>query len=164
MSNTLVFGAIFGIIGGLAARHFNMPGGAFLGSMLGCAAYSATVSGGVVVPPNLRLAIQIGAGIMIGATVNRELFSSGFYVFFWAAVGATTFLAVGMLLAYITIRLGHIDTATAVFGFTPGGLTGMAVIAQEEGAIAAKVVAMHVTRVFLLFFTVPFLVRWLLER
>lgn len=164
MSNTLILGALFGIIGGMGARYFNVPGGAFVGSMFGCAVYSATIEGGITLPSNLRLGIQITAGIMIGGTVKRDLFDSGPMVFVWAAVAAIGFLALGMLFAYIAVRLGHLDQATAVFGFTPGGLTGMAVVADEEGAIAAQVVVMHVTRVFLLFLTVPFLVRWLLLR
>ena len=164
MTNSLFIGALCGIITGLVARHFNVPGGAFIGSMFGCAVYSATVTGGVVVPPNLRLVIQIAAGIMIGTTARRDLFQGEFYVFMWAAIAAISFLALGLLFAYIAIRLGHLDQATAVFGFSPGGLTGMAVVSQEEGADAAKVVLMHFTRVFVIFFTVPFLVRWLLTR
>ena len=66
MSQTLIIGALCGIIGGLSARYFNVPGGAFIGSMFGCAVYSATIDGGVVLPSNLRLIIQIIAGIMIG--------------------------------------------------------------------------------------------------
>lgn len=164
MSNSLLFGAIFGILGGLLARYFNVPGGAFTGSMFGCAAYSASISGGVVLPPNLRLAIQITAGIMIGATVRRDLFQGDLYVFAWGLGGALTFLLVGLLMAYIAVRLGHLEQATAVFGLSPGGLTGMAVLSQDEGADAAKVVLMHFFRMFLLFFTLPFLVRWLLSR
>ena len=164
MSNSLFIGALCGIACGLLARHFNVPGGAFIGSMFGCAAYSAFITGGVVVPSNLRLVIQIAAGIMIGTTARRDLFQGDLYVFVWAIIGAASFLALGFLLAYIAVRLGHLDKATAVFGFSPGGLTGMAVVSQEEGADAAKVVVMHFSRVFLIFFTVPFLVRWLLTR
>lgn len=163
MTSTLFFGALCGIVGGLLARYFNVPGGAFIGSMFGTAVYSATLQGGVIIPFNLRIVIQIAAGILIGTTVKRELFQGDLYVFMWAIIGAVTFLAVGLVLAWITIRLGHLDRATAFFGFAPGGLTGMAVAAEEEGAIAAQVVIMHVSRVFLLFFTVPFFVRWLLS-
>lgn len=164
MSSSLLFGAMFGLIGGVLARYFNVPGGAFIGSMFGCAIYSASISSGVVLPSNLRLVIQIAAGIMIGATVRRDLFQGELYVFAWALGGALTFLLVGLLLAYIAVRLGHLDQATAIFGLSPGGLTGMAVLSQEEGADAAKVVLMHFFRVFLLFLTLPFLVRWLLNR
>lgn len=164
MSSSLLFGAIFGIIGGLLARHFNVPGGAFIGSMFGCAVYSASISGGVVLPSNLRLVIQIAAGIMIGATARRDIFQGDFYVFAWGLGAAFIFLFVGLLLATIAVRLGHLDQATALFGFAPGGLTGMSVVSQEEGADAAKVVLMHFFRVFLLFLTVPFIVRWLLNR
>ncbi|MEM7345149.1 MAG: AbrB family transcriptional regulator [Chloroflexota bacterium] len=164
MSHTLFVGAIFGIVGGLLARYYNMPGGAFIGSMFGTALYSATLDGGIVIPSNLRIGIQIAAGILIGTTVKKELFQGDFYVFLWAIVGAVTFLGVGLFFAFIAVRLGHLDMATALFGFAPGGLTGMSVASQEEGAEAAQVVLMHVSRVFLLFFTVPFLVRWLLSR
>ncbi len=164
MTSTLFFGALCGIICGLVARYFNVPGGAFIGSMFGCAVYSGFVQGGVVVPSNLRLVVQIAAGIMIGATVRPEIFEAGWVLFAWAAGSAILFLSVGMLLAYIAFRLGHLDKATAFFSFAPGGLTGMAVVSQEEGAIAGQVVLMHFARVFLIFSTVPFLVRWLLSR
>lgn len=164
MSSTLIYGALCGIIGGVLARYYNVPGGAFIGSMFGTAVYSATLNGGVVIPLNLRIVIQIAAGILIGTTVKRELFQGDPYVFVWGIVGAISFLLVGLFFAWLAIRLGHLDTATAIFGFAPGGLTGMSVAAEEEGAIAAKVVIMHVSRVFLLFFTVPFLVRWLISK
>ena len=164
MSQTLVVGALCGIIGGLSARYFNIPGGAFIGSMFGCAVYSATIDGGVILPTNLRLAIQIIAGIMIGATVRRDLFQGEPYVFFWAVGAAFVFLGVGLLMAYIAVRMGHLDKATALIGLAPGGLTGMSVLSAEEGADAAKVVLMHFARVYLLFLRIPFLVRWLLQR
>ena len=163
MTQTLFFGALCGVIGGLTARYFNIPGGAFIGSMFGCAVYSGFVQGGVVVPSNLRLVVQIAAGIMIGATVKPELFQEGPALFAWAAGSAVIFLAVGMIIAYFAYRFGYLDKATAVFSFAPGGLTGMAVVSQEEGAIAGQVVLMHFARVFLIFSTVPFLARWLLS-
>lgn len=164
MSSTLIYGVIFGIVGGIAARYFKLPGGAFIGSMLGCAIYSSMIRGGVVLPINLKLSVQIAAGILIGTTAKRDLFEGELYVFVWAFVGAFSFLFLGLILAFIAIKMGHLDTATAVFGFTPGGLTGMAVVADEEGANASQVVLMHFTRVFLLFLTIPFIVRWLLQR
>ncbi len=164
MSFSFVVAIIFGLCGGLAARYFSVPGGAFIGAMFGTAVYSATVQGGISMPSYLRVGIQIAAGILIGTTVKRDLFQGDIYVFMWAAIGALTFLCVGLLFAFIAVRLGHLDLATALFGFAPGGLTGMSVASEEEGAEAAKVVLMHVTRVFLLFFTVPFLVRWLLRQ
>lgn len=40
-------------------------------------------------------------------------------------------VAVGM--AFLTSRLGLVDFGTALFGFSPGGMPGMSILAQTEG-------------------------------
>ena len=136
-----------------------MPGGAIVGSMLGAGLFSAMQTEAVVMPRSMSLILQLFVGVLVGSAANRELFSSGLVALSWGLIGAFTYLIVGAVLAIIAWRLGYLELDTAIFGFSPGGFTGMAIIAQGEGADAAQVALIHFTRVFLLFFIVPTFVR-----
>ncbi|MEM7127614.1 MAG: AbrB family transcriptional regulator [Chloroflexota bacterium] len=159
MNLSLIFAIAAGFAGGLLFRWINVPGGAIVGSMLGAGVYSAMQTEGVEVPKNVSLLAQLTVGALVGTSANRELFSSGLEALGWGLIGAVVYMIVGIVLAFISWKLGYLELDTAIFGFSPGGFTGMAMIAQGEGANASQVVLMHFTRVFLLFFIVPTVVR-----
>jgi uncharacterized membrane protein AbrB (regulator of aidB expression) len=67
------------------------------------------------------------------------------------------------VLAVIANRLGWVDFSTALFGFSPGGMSGMSLLAQAEGYNTATVSFIHTVRIFTLFLVVPLIGRilWL---
>jgi membrane AbrB-like protein len=157
----LLWGIVWGTIGGLLAWQVNFPGGAAVGSMIGCGLYSVLQSQGFSVPKPFELGAQIAVGIVVGFSFRRELLQSGLPVVVWGVIGAFTFLLVGIVLSWIASKLGYLHFNTALFGFSPGGFTNMAVMAAEEGAEPAPVALVHFIRVVLLFIIVPLMVRWL---
>jgi len=77
-------------------------------------------------------------------------------------MGALGFLAFGFSLAALAVRMGWLDAATALFGFTPGGISVMSLVAAEEGGQAAVVATMHFVRVVTILLAAPLIVRlWL---
>ena len=76
------------------------------------------------------------------------------------ALGSTlVLLMVTVVMAFITSRLGLVDFGTALFGFSPGGMTGMAILANVEGHKGSVVAFFHLVRILTLFMVVPLLVR-----
>ena len=163
--NTLIWTTIWGIIGGLLAWKINFPGGAAVGAMLGSGMYNLIATNiRFDMPVPLEIAAQIAVGVVVGSTFSHELLQSGISVFVWGLIGAFTYLLVGLTLAWISSRLGYLNFGTALFSFSPGGFTGMSILANAEGADPAKVSLIHFTRVVLLFIIVPLMVRLLAVR
>jgi len=163
--NTLLWTTIWGTLGGLLAWKIGFPGGAAVGALLGSGLYNLVATNiRYDMPLPLELAAQIAVGVVVGSTFNRELLQSGASVLVWGVIGATTYLIVGLILASVASRLGYLTFDTALFGFSPGGFTGMSILAGAEGAEPAKVSLIHFTRVVMLFIVVPLMVRLLAVR
>ncbi len=62
-------------------------------------------------------------------------------------------------MAFLATRLGLIDFGPALFGFSPGGMSGMTILAKMEGHNTSLVAFLHLVRIFTLFLVVPLLVR-----
>ena len=163
--NTIIWTTIWGTIGGLLAWKIGFPGGAAVGAMLGSGIYNLIATQiHFDMPVPIEIGAQIAVGVVVGSTFSHELLESGISVFMWGLIVAFTYLLVGFILAWIASRLGYLTFGTALFSFSPGGFTGMSIIAGAEGADPAKVSLIHFTRVVLLFIIVPLMVRFLAMR
>lgn len=150
---------VAGIFGGVLAQRCNVPGGAVVGAMLFSGITTLLVPGGVSLPPPVGTGIQIMLGIFLGMTFDRSFLALGAKALPLAIFSTIILLVVAVCMAYLASRLGLVDFGTALFGFSPGGMGGMAILAQTEGHKAAVVAFFHLVRIFTLFLTVPLLVR-----
>jgi membrane AbrB-like protein len=148
-----------GIIFGILAKRYNLPGGAVVGSMLGSGLAAMILPGSFIVPDKLSTAIQVMLGVSLGMTFDRSFLPTLVKVLPVAMVSTVVLLAVSMLLAVVADRFGLIDFSTALFGFSPGGMSGMSLLAQSEGYHTATVAFIHTIRIFTLFLLVPLLGR-----
>jgi membrane AbrB-like protein len=148
-----------GISGGLLAQRCNVPGGAVVGSMLFSGIVTLLLPNGIALPPKLGTAIQIMLGITLGLTFDRSFLALGARALPLAIFSTLVLLMVAVGMAFLASRLGLVDFGTALFGFSPGGMSGMAILAQAEGQKTSIVAFFHLVRIFTLFLTVPLLVR-----
>lgn len=148
-----------GIIGAYVSLKVSIPGGAVVGSMLGSGIMALLLPEGVSLTPRLALGVQVLLGISLGMTFDRSFLSVGLQVLPLAVISTCVLLLVTFCMAFIASKLGLIDFGTALFGFSPGGMTGMAILAKTEGFQPAIVAFLHVVRIFTLFLMVPLLVR-----
>lgn len=154
-----LFVIIAGVCGGLLAHRINMPGGAVVGAMLMSGLVAMIIPGGVCMPPRLGVAIQILLGITLGMAFDRSFLNLGIKALPLAIFSTLALLLVAITMAYLASRLGLMDFGSALFGFSPGGMTGMSILAQSEGHNGAVVAFFHLVRIFTLFLTVPILVK-----
>lgn len=162
--NTLLIAGFWGMVGGLIAWRVGFPGGPTVGAMLGCGLYNLAAGTRTPLPVWFSVSAQIGAGIFVGYAFNRDLLQGGLTIFMWGLIAAASYILLGVILAYIAAWWGGLTFDTALFGFSPGGITGISLIAGAEGADAAKVALIHFMRVVLLFVAIPMLVRLLMSR
>jgi len=147
---------------GLLAHFLKVPGGAVVGAMLGAALYNFSGAPRAALPPWAGLVVQLSVGAMIGFSARRELLPVLVRVLPVALLGVLSFLVLGALLSLLVVRLGWLDVVTALFGFVPGGISVMSVVAESEGGRGAVVAAMHFVRVVTILLLAPWLVHlWL---
>ena len=150
---------VMGTVGGLIAQRFNVPGGAVVGSMLLSGITVLFLPKGIVLPSSVSTGIQIMLGITLGVTVDRTLLSLGVKILPLAILSTIVLLTVAVCMAFLASKLGLVDFGTALFGFSPGGMTGMAILAQSEDHNGPFVAFLHLVRIFTLFLVIPLLVK-----
>lgn len=152
-----------GSLGGWLFEKAGLPGGAIVGSMLGTGLLAVCFEQGVHLPPSAGMVIQIVLGISLGLTFDRSFFTVAAKILPLAIASTLILLTVAVLMAICAHKLGIVDFATAVFGFSPGGMSGMSVLAQSEGHQTSVVAFLHIVRIFTLFIVVPYLGRFFLS-
>ena len=153
---------IVGYAGGWLFDHFEAPGGAIVGAMLASGMTALCFSTAVELPPNARMTVQIVLGISLGMTFDRSFLEIIGRALPIAVASTLVLLGVSLMMAVVADKLGLVDFATALFGFSPGGMSGMSILAQSEGHQTAVVALFHLVRIFTLFVVVPPLGRYFL--
>ena len=143
-------------VGGAAAHRFHMPGGAFIGALLGCGIYRIMANQPASLPPALSLTVQVLAGVLVGSSLNPELVRTFKHLLPWAFLGAIFYLGIGFLLAHLFAIMGILEPKAALYSLTPGGLLGMSIVSTTEGAQPGVVVMFHMVRVILVLTAAPF--------
>ncbi len=147
--------AAAGVIGTVAGRRFRVPSPTFLGPFLVALAISWTLPIHLAMPAPLfdigMLLVGISIGIRFDLPMARRL-------------GKVALIETGLVIALIGICLGvgylfhlgtGVDTMTAVLGSTPGGMDVMVASALELGADPGLVLAMQMTRWFIILLIGP---------
>lgn len=150
---------LVGTGGGILAQRMHFPGGAIVGAMLGSAVAAVAIPGKFVIPDNISTLIQIVLGITLGMSFDRSSLELIPKIIPLATVSTFILLVITILMAYMAHRFGIIDSATALFGLSPGGMSGMSLMAQNEGYRTDVVAMLHTFRIFTLFLVVPLLGR-----
>ncbi len=97
-------------------------------------------------------AIGTALGLYFSPAVVAELLAHA-----WLVAGiALAALAVGLVCALLTRRLGGVDAPTAFFASLPGGASEMATLAERWGGAVDRIAAAHALRVLLVVSLVPF--------
>lgn len=143
--------------GGLLAKLRKVPAGAMLGAM-GAAAVLGMFMGDIVYPSNLRTAVQICSGIIIGCRFSRSDLIELRKIAKPACILIVMLLVWDTIFALLMARFTSVDLMTALFSCAPGGVTDLALIAVDFGANTETVTLLQLCRfVFVLLFFPPFL-------
>jgi membrane AbrB-like protein len=153
---------VAGVIGGLLAKKVGLPGGPVVGAMFGSGLIAIVLPGRFILPDQAATAVQIMLGITLGMTFDRSSLSLLSRVLPFAVLSTLVLLGCALLMAWLAQRTGTIDFATALFGFSPGGMSGMSLLAQAEGLQTDVVALLHTVRIFTLFLLVPLLGRYVM--
>ena len=152
----LSFLLLAGALGGYLAQTFNIPGGAAVGAMVAAAAANVFLGQqAVVVPKSLDFVALVLIGVSVGSTITREALRGALGLLVPALLILVTFLVVGLSLAYVLQRWFGVETMTALFATSPGGISSMAILAKDAGGNGFTVALIHLVRVVGVFLIVP---------
>lgn len=158
MSPTLSFICTLAVatVGGLLARKFKLPAGAILGSMVAVIIFNLTTGYGVV-PTEFRPVLQTLSGALVGYRITKSDVIGMKTLLLPALILVAGMIALNIVIGIIVHYIGGIDFATALFASCPGGVTDIALIADELGADTAKVGFMQAVRLLSLLAVYPVL-------
>ena len=147
---------------GWLGKKAGVPAGAITCSIIGAAAFNLITDHGFM-PLRLRQFIQLFAGALIGCTVGRE--QVRLILRIWPAVlmSVAGFVLLDLIAAWVIHKRTGMDVITALFASAPGGVTDMALIAEDMGADSVKIAAMHTLRLIGVELTFPLLISLLVN-
>lgn len=145
-----------GVGGGALAQVIKLPGGAAIGAMLAVGAVNVALGERAAsVPQGINFAALVLIGVSIGASVQRDTLASAANLIWPALLILVVFSVVGVALAVLLQRFFGFDLTTALFATAPGGMSNMAILAQDAGGNGFAVALIHMVRVIGIFILLP---------
>lgn len=163
MGNYLVT-LLIGLAGGLFAQQLRVPAGGLIGSLVAVSALN--LSGWFHVPnfpSNTKFVLQIGVGILLATSINRDVLFSLRDMWRPALTGAAIMVSTGIFSGLLISRWLGIEQLTALLGSAPGGISDMSLIAMDLGAQGSAVIIMHLTRLISVVVIVPLVIRFIIH-
>lgn len=147
-----------GLACGTAGYLSGFPAGAISFSMIGCATYNI-YKGHAYMPLRLRQFVQCFAGAYIGGMITRSQVFEMLMMYEVVIAVILAFYILNFIISLLLVIFCRMDVITALLSSSAGGLTDMALIADELGADRAKVVAMQLIRVIGIVTLYPLLIK-----
>jgi membrane AbrB-like protein len=149
--------------GGLIFRKLKVPSGAMLGAMFTVIIFNL-ITGHAYIPRELRVAIQILTGTMIGSKITKKDVFDLRKLLIPCVILVISMVLLNLTFASLMYTAGKLDLKTALFACSPGGMADMAIIADDMGANAVYVVALATSRLLFIYLIVTPLFRLRLNR
>jgi membrane AbrB-like protein len=145
---------IVATVGGLIGHKLKLPVGGMVGSMIAVIIFNLTTEKAVFYS-ELRIALQILGGAMIGSRIGREDLISMKKIIFPTILLIFCMVILNLSFGTMMYIFSDLDAATALFASTPGGVTDMAIISSDLGANPAYVAILQLCRLLIIFIFMP---------
>lgn len=141
-----------GTAGAAALTAVHLPAGPLVGAVVGSALvrrYGESVrpDGRWTLPSPVRLVGLVLLGCVAGVRLDADTLRTLGRIALPLGGAVVALLLVNVAVATVLVRRYRIDPVTAVFACAPGGVSELAVTAQEKGARLEVVLAVHMVRV-----------------
>lgn len=145
---------IVATVGGLIGHKLRLPVGGMVGSMVAVIIFNV-ITEKAVFYPDLRIALQIFGGAMIGSRIGREDLISMKKIIFPTILLIICMVILNLSFGTMMYVFSDLDAATALFASTPGGVSDMAIISSDLGANPAYVAILQLCRLLTIFVFMP---------
>jgi membrane AbrB-like protein len=149
------------ILGGAVGTVFRLPAGAMVGGLIGGLLVKGILGLGLDAKvPGLSAAAQVGIAYVLVRGTDFASVRNLPKLLPAAFAYGVLLLAITIGLAWIFSHFWGMDFMTALFATSPGGLSGMAVAAEEAGADAPISVLFNLCRIVVILIGIPLLAAW----
>ncbi len=145
---------LIGLIGGLISYRLKLPAGAMLGAMLFVIVFNL-ISDHAYLPRDSRTVLQIFSGVLLGSRIEKKDLQTLKTIVRPSLVLIVSMVILNLIFGFAMHRIGGLDLATSLFATAPGGMTDMALIADELGASMIQVSSLQLLRLLVIFATLP---------
>jgi uncharacterized protein len=135
-----------GLVGASLLVLLNVPAGGIVGAVAGSALASG-VRGRPPPPYGVRVVGMVLLGCAAGVRLDLQTLETLLHLILPLLASVGLLLALDVALATVLVRRYSVDPVTALLACAPGGVSEMAVLADEINARTGIVIAIHVVRV-----------------
>ena len=154
---------LVGLGGGLLLRRTRVPAGALIGALLSVMIYNSFFEPSTPYPGSLRIFIQILSGLVIGTRFTREDIKTLRSMILPVIILVVTLLATNVIFAYLMERTTSLSFMTSFFACAPGGVSDLALVATDFGAVMEHVALLQLFRLISVIIIFPPMIRWMLR-
>ncbi len=147
-------------LGGFIGLKSKIPAGTLVFAMLAVATYNI-ITDKAYIPSNLKFIAQVIVGGMIGLSFTKETFFNLKNLILPSIILVICLLTFSVIIGIIIHKFTNIDLVTALFSSAPGGLTDMALMSGEYGAIQTTVVTLHLMRLITVLVFLPRIINFI---
>ena len=152
---------LVGLVGGLLGHISSIPAGALTGALVFVAVFNIFFFR-LYIPIKISHGTQMLIGAVIGAGMTMDDVLSLKNIVIPALMAAFFLLTTGIFLGFLLNKIWKIDINTALIATSPGGLTGMSLIASDLGADISVVTSLHFVRLITLIIIYPIVMKLIL--
>lgn len=145
--------------GGFIGYKLGIPAGTVIFAMISVALLGI-FTGRNYMPVPLRITIQIVAGALIGSGMSYADIISLKGILLPVIMLVIGLMIMNILIGIVLYKICKLDLPTALFAAAPGGVTDMAIIAQELGANAPKVAVLQLVRLISVIAIFPIIIKY----
>jgi membrane AbrB-like protein len=147
-------GLLIGFVGGAIFAYADLPLPWMLGAMT--ATMAASFAGANITLPNPIRKPMIGVvGVTLGSAFTPDRLAGMGAWLPSLSVLPVYVLTIGCLILFYLRRLAIFDGKTAFFAATPGGLSEMVILSDQQGGDMRSVALFHSARLVLIVFSIP---------
>lgn len=141
-------------IGGEIAVRLKLPAGRIVGGIVGVIILNLTY-GHSYFYEDIRIWMQILSGAMIGSRIGLKEIKQLKVIVLPTLILLFAMIIMNLLFGGLIYKFSSLDITTALFAVTPGGLTDMALLADDLGANSAYVGILQIFRILIIFLVFP---------
>lgn len=154
----LVITIVIGVFGGAIGYFLKIPAGAMSFSMLAVAIFNVKTQKSYM-PLGLRKIIQSIGGALIGSRVSLEDVIEMKDLFIPIIIVIVGFCLMNILVGFLLYRMTNFSLMTALLSSAPGGMSDIAIMAEDLGANGSQVAMMQFIRVCFIISIYPIIIK-----
>lgn len=147
------------LVGSYLAKKCKIPAGAMTGAILSVAIFNC-ITGNATVWKFTKPCMQVMGGALLGHSISKNDLKRMRSVLKAAIVLVLAMLSLNMITGLIVCRITDMNIATALLATAPGGVSDMALIAEEFGANMQIVSILQLFRMFGIYLIFPPVLRY----